>query len=61
MKAKTLFLSALAIAGLAAANAQETTTPVGYEQLNIRASSFNYLGIRFHQPILASGDSMSAI
>ena len=33
MKTNPLFLSALAIAGLAVANAQETTTPVGYVSL----------------------------
>ncbi len=60
MKLNSLLLPAIAIAGIATANAQETTTPVGYETITLQKSAFNYIGIRLHSAIEASGTGMSA-
>jgi hypothetical protein len=51
---KSLLALALLAPGALFAQTTAKTTPVGYETLEV-VSGFNYLGLRLHQPIIASG------
>ena len=55
MKATSLFCSAIAIGALTTANAQETTTPVGYNTQTCYNGVFTLVGVTLHGATEANG------